>query len=82
MHHHELKGSLFCGSCRRRRGEQRRMIIQHATNRNGDVYRYFFCNGRFDHICELPYVPIEQVEEAVEDHYATSPVAQWRSGPR
>ncbi len=71
VHHHELKGSLFCGSCRRRRGEQRRMIVQHATNRNGDVYRYLFCNGRFDHICELPYVPIEQVEEAVEDHYAT-----------
>ncbi len=71
VHHHELKGSLFCGSCRRNRGEQRRMIVQHATNRSGNVYRYFFCNGRFDHICELPYVPIEQAEEAVDDHYAT-----------
>lgn len=71
VHHHELKGSLFCGSCHRQRGERRRMIIQHATNRHGNVYRYFFCNGRFDHICELPYVPIEQAEEAVEDVYAT-----------
>ena len=71
VHHHELKGSLFCGSCRRCRGDRRRMIVQHATNRHGNVYRYFFCNGRFDHICEMPYIPIEQVEEAVEDHYAT-----------
>ncbi|NED10603.1 hypothetical protein G3I33_03680 [Streptomyces sp. SID9124] len=71
VHHHELKGSLFCGSCRRQRSEQRRMIVQHATNRRGNVYRYFFCNGRFDHICEMPYIPIEQAEEAVEDHYAT-----------
>ncbi|KPI28063.1 Resolvase domain-containing protein [Actinobacteria bacterium OK074] len=71
IHHHELKGSLFCGSCRRGRGERRRMIVQHATNRHGNVYRYFFCNGRFDHICELPYIPIEQAEEAIEDVYAT-----------
>ncbi|MFD3520734.1 recombinase family protein [Streptomyces sp. NPDC058653] len=71
VHHHELKGSLFCGSCHRLRGDRRRMIVQHATNRHGNVYRYFFCNGRFDHICELPYAPIEQVEEAVENHYAT-----------
>ena len=70
VHHHELKGSLFCGSCLRRRGERRRMIVQHVTNRHGNVYRYFFCNGRFDHICELPFVPIGQAEEAVEDVYA------------
>ena len=71
LHHHELKGSLFCGSCLRRRGERRRMIVQHATNRQGNLYRYFFCNGHFDHICEMPYIPIPQAEQAVEDHYAT-----------
>lgn len=71
VHHHELKGSLFCGSCHEQRGERRRMIVQQAINRYGNAYRYFFCNGRLDHICELPYVPIEQAEEAVEDVYAT-----------
>lgn len=71
VHHHELKGSLCCGSCLRRHGERRRMILSHATNRYGNVYRYFFCNGRYDHSCELPYIPIGQVEEAVEEHYAT-----------
>lgn len=71
IHHHELKGSLFCGSCRRRHGERRRMILQHATNRRGNVYRYFFCTGRYDHSCELRYIPIAQAEEAVERHYAT-----------
>jgi site-specific DNA recombinase len=71
IHHHELKGSLFCGSCLRRHGERRRMILQHATNRHGTSYRYFFCAGRYDHSCELPYAPIGRVEEAVEEHYAT-----------
>ncbi len=45
------------------------MILQHATNRHGNSYRYFFCTGRYSHSCELPYVPIGQVEEAVEAHY-------------
>ena len=71
VHHHWLKGSLFCAPCRHDRGEQRRMIVQHTTNRHGNEYRYFFCNGRFDHVCELPYAPIEEVEELVEEHYAT-----------
>lgn len=71
IHHHELKGSLFCGWCHQVHGERRRMIIQHATNRYGNVYRYFFCNGRYDHTCELPYAPLAKVEEAVEAHYAT-----------
>lgn len=70
IHHHELKGSLFCGSCLRRHGERRRMILQHATNRYGNVYQYFFCTGRYSHTCELPYVPLGKVEEAVEAHYA------------
>jgi site-specific DNA recombinase len=71
IHHHYLKGSLACGSCWRRHGERRRMVIQNATNRFGSVYRYFFCMGRYGHTCELPYVPIGRVEEAVEAHYAT-----------
>ncbi|ASN28214.1 resolvase [Streptomyces pluripotens] len=71
VHHHELKGSLFCGSCLRRHGERRRMILSHATNRHGNTYRYFFCTGRYSHTCELPYVPLGRVEEAVEAHYAT-----------
>ena len=71
VHHHTLKGSLFCGSCLRRRGERRRMIIQHATNRFGSVYRYFFCMGRYEHTCELPYIQISRVEDAIEAHYAT-----------
>ncbi len=71
VHHHELKGSLFCGSCLRRHGERRRMIIQNAVNRQKRTYRYFFCTGRYDHSCELPFVQIERIEEAVEAHYAT-----------
>jgi site-specific DNA recombinase len=70
-HHHYLKGSLFCGACLEQRGEQRRLILQHATNRHGTTYRYFFCTGRYDHTCELPYLQVARVEAAVEAHYAT-----------
>ena len=71
VHHHELKGSLFCGSCWRQYGEKRRMIFQQATNRQGRAYHYFFCTGRYDHSCELPYAQVDRVEAAVEAHYAT-----------
>ena len=75
VHHHELKGSIFCGPCRQRHDERRRLIIQNATNRHHTTYRYFFCTGRYSHTCELPYVPIGRVEEAVEAHYATLQLA-------
>ncbi|WP_436502238.1 recombinase family protein [Actinokineospora sp. HUAS TT18] len=69
-HFHYLKG-LFCGVCLDQRGEQRRLIFQNATNRHGTTYQYFFCTGRYDHVCELPYLRTERVEEAIEQHYAT-----------
>jgi site-specific DNA recombinase len=71
VHHHELKGSLFCGPCHRERDEQRRMIFQNAVNRQRRTYQYFFCTGRYDHTCELPYAQVDRIEAAVEDHYAT-----------
>ncbi|MET7483245.1 recombinase family protein [Streptomyces sp. NPDC005538] len=71
VHHHELKGSLFCGSCLHRHGERRRMILSKPKNRYGNTYQYFFCTGRYSHTCELPYIPLGKVEEAVEEHYAT-----------
>jgi site-specific DNA recombinase len=55
VHHHYLKGSLFCGRCRRE-GIKRRMIIQQTTNSKGAEYTYFFCRGRQKGACQAPYV--------------------------
>ena len=64
-HQHYLSGSLFCARCRAR------LLFGVTTGRRGDHYEYFFCAGRHAGRtgCDLPYLPLEQVEEAV--------VAQW-----
>jgi hypothetical protein len=69
VHHHYLKGSLFCGRCRRQ-GIKRRMIIQQTTNSKGAEYTYFFCRGRQKGACQAPYVNVTLIEDAVERHYA------------
>ncbi len=48
------------------------MLFGVATGRRGDHYDYFFCSGRHSGrtSCDLPYLPLEQVESAVE--------AQWQ----
>ncbi len=64
-HNHYLKGLLWCTRCRRR------MVVQRAVGRSGSVYFYFFCRGRQDGECDLPYVPIDVLEEAVVRYYRT-----------
>ncbi|GAA5102878.1 hypothetical protein GCM10025762_02850 [Haloechinothrix salitolerans] len=70
VHHHYLKGSLFCGRCRHA-GITQRMTIQHTVNSKGTEYLYFFCRGRQSHICDAPHINVELIEDAVERHYAT-----------
>jgi hypothetical protein len=53
VHHHYLKGSLFCGRCQRD-GIKRRMIIQRTINSKGAEYLYFFCRGRQKGLCQAP----------------------------
>ncbi|GAB3566132.1 hypothetical protein GCM10027445_12430 [Amycolatopsis endophytica] len=69
VHHHYLKGSLFCGRCQRD-GTKRRMIIQRTINSKGAEYLYFFCRGRQKEACQAPYVNVTLVEDAVERRYA------------
>lgn len=60
---HYLKGTLFCGLCKRM------MSIGYSRGRGG-VYAYFFCLGRHrDKSCTLPYLSIEKVEQMVEDYW-------------
>ncbi|ASR04349.1 recombinase family protein [Gordonia rubripertincta] len=71
VHHHPLKGSLFCGRCFQERGVKRRMVLHRATGRHGTSYMYYFCMGIQDHTCNAPFVSVERADEAVERHYKT-----------
>src|SRR2546429_56916 len=58
IHHHYLKGSLYCGGC------GSRMVVSINRNRYGTRYPYFVCLGRHQKRtnCTLKYVRIETVE--------------------
>lgn len=70
VHHWYLRGSVFCGRCRRR-GTTQRLLFQRAVNSKGYVYDYLFCRNKQHGRCDAPHVNILLVEEAVENHYAT-----------
>jgi DNA invertase Pin-like site-specific DNA recombinase len=60
VHHHYLKGSVFCLAC------GTRLCITKAKGR----YFYFFCLNRHRREgCKQPYLNIDAVEAIVEEHY-------------
>lgn len=67
VHHHYLKGSVFCGTCGSRLG------ISHPRNGQGNLYDYFYCLGRQrdPESCDRSVLPISVVEQKIEKHYAT-----------
>lgn len=67
VHHHYLKGILWCARCRHR------LVLQRAVGRNGGEYFYFFCTARQDHQCDLPYIPVDVLEQAVAQHIGDLP---------
>ncbi|WP_216896113.1 zinc ribbon domain-containing protein [Nocardia alni] len=69
VHHHYLKGSLFCGKDRVD-GVVRRMIIQRTPGRHGGDYWYFFCIGNQKNAgCHSPHLNADRIEEAVVEYY-------------
>jgi site-specific DNA recombinase len=70
-HDHYLKGTLWCNRCQQR-GRQHRLIITRATGRRGTDYFYFLCRGRQEGACDLPYLPMEHVEDAVLRHWGAN----------
>lgn len=66
-HHHYLKGMLWCARCAAH-GRRNRLIY---TEAKGGAYTYYGCMGRNSHLCDLPYLRVEDVEEAVLRHYST-----------
>jgi site-specific DNA recombinase len=72
VHHHYLKGSIFCGKTDEHGQECRcRLIVCNAKNRTGRIYPYFVCIGRQRSrtSCTQRAVLIEKVEDAVGDFY-------------
>lgn len=69
VHHHYLKGSLWCGACHDA-GRESRMLIQKATGRGG-TYFYWFCRARQTGECTTPHLRFDDTEQAVTDHYRT-----------
>ena len=64
QHHHWLKGLIWCGRCGKR-------LIVTPGRGNGGTYFYFICRGRQGRTCDQPYLKVQDVEQAVEQHYAT-----------
>jgi site-specific DNA recombinase len=64
---HYLKGLLFCERCRKA-GRTSRLIYVEAKGRGG-TFPYYLCRGRQDRACNLPYLPVALVEEAVARYY-------------
>ncbi|MFF0527793.1 recombinase family protein [Nocardia amikacinitolerans] len=70
VHHHYLKGFLFCDRCHRKQRTSR-LIFAEVTGRGGVKYQYFVCRGREDGLCDLPHLRVELVEQAIIEHYQT-----------
>jgi site-specific DNA recombinase len=64
-HEHYLKGSLFCARC------QSRLGFGISRGKTGQHYPYFFCLGRHTKrtSCDLPYLPVDAMEEQVLKHW-------------
>jgi site-specific DNA recombinase len=70
VHHHYLKGSLWCGRCHDK-GVESRLILTKVKGHGGE-YWYFFCATRQEkRDCDSPYIRIEEAEDAVLRHYAS-----------
>ena len=76
-HEHYLKGSVFCGQCGSR-------LLYMPVKGNGGSYVYFGCqHRRLRATCGARYLPVEEVEQAVERYYQRravgfTPAAQER----
>ena len=70
VHHHYLKGIVFCGACHDR-GIIQRLAIHHNTTRHGNEYLYYFCRHKQTKQCQSPHMSVPRIEDAVERYYAS-----------
>lgn len=70
IHHSYIKGSLFCGNCRRN-GAIRRTLLHKTTNRHGIEYTYVICSGTRGGGCQSSFCNLDRIEDLVVEHYKT-----------
>jgi site-specific DNA recombinase len=65
VHHHYLKGSVWCDQC------GSRLCITKTVNRHGTTYFYFFCIGRNQKRtnCTQKAIPVDLVESHIEEKW-------------
>ena len=68
-HDHYFKGLLFCERCHKA-GRESRVIYTLSKGRNGQYWAYYLCRGRQEGMCDLPYLPVDHVEDAIIREYA------------
>jgi site-specific DNA recombinase len=64
-YHHYLKGLVWCQRCKRR------LIVMRGKSKTGELYFYYVCRGRQANVCDLPYLRVVHVQDAVAAHYKT-----------
>jgi len=69
---HYLRGSVYCGTC------NSRLMITTARNRWGTTYPYLVCSGRTRRTtdCTRQAMPVDLIEELIEDEYHTIALSQ------
>jgi site-specific DNA recombinase len=67
-HHHYLKGLLYCRRCAHV-GRTSRLVFIQAESK-GSTYNYYLCRGRQEGVCDLPYLPAAEVEDAASRCFA------------
>lgn len=67
VHDHYLKGTVYCGQC------GSRLIICNTRNKQGNIYPYFVCSGRYGGKgdCSRQAMLIKDVERLIEGLYET-----------
>ena len=67
VHHHYLRGLLRCERCDA--AGRTSQLVYTQSEGNGGSYEYFFCARRKTGECDLPYLPLREVEKAVATHF-------------
>ncbi len=81
VHHHYLRGLIFCQRCKRR-GVTSQLVYTEVEG-HGGMYEYFFCARRKTGECDLPYLSMAEVERAVrkrvdEEQLSQGAIAELR----
>ena len=73
-HHHWVKGLIWCQRCHKA-GRASRLIFTEAKG-NGGVYGYYICRGRQEGLCDLPSLPIQDVEDSLARAFGALAISQ------